>query len=807
MKKYRFLSVFIALALVVAMLPTFAAAANTSGDQILTSFGVDHTSIVKLDEDTTRFSLPVLPSYTTSTSKSISLVDGVTRTYDTTKYKSVVITPSTSSSYIGKSVTLTVSYQKVGDSSGNTFTTSYTVNIVQGDDEPADFSGTIDLKVPIGTAASLTFDEFNDFFDARSSSADLYGIAINGSSIAGITLKTASGNYTMGKMVSAANIKNLAVSAAIDAKPGSEVTFTVTGYTAASKPIENSSVTLNVTVVADTQPDFPLSVLTGYAVELPENTLYSACRTITGNPLSYLYIDSISDPDCGTLYSTYNAAKKTGTEADFNTKYYFSGSDRDLISNLTFVSEQSGETLIGYTAYDTEGNHFTGTINLVVGYSFTLDYSVAAGKTLALSASEIDRAFSDTLSANLSYVTFAALPDSDDAKLTYHYGLSTSSDVTVDDKYYRAASGNQLALDRITFVPRAGFSGTVMLKLACVSDSRSAVGFLIIKVGSDAAVSTDKPDNNTAEIPEVDLAPKYLSTGDAVPLDLADLNDACQAALGTALSYVRFALPSTDVGTLYYNRTAATSYTSKVSAVQYYNVNGNPALGKISFLPRANYTGAVSISYLGYDQNDKSFSGTIAITVTHDTVSNNFSDVTASYAWAVPAVDFLCENAITNGTSAGKYSPAGTISRGDYLLMLYRACNLSALQSTIAAPGYTDVKDTDYYYTAIAAGKALNILTDTAAAFRPTEAITREDAMVYSQRALAAIGLTLPTGTAEDLSAFSDVSEISPDAVGVIASLVKAGVINGASGKISPQSTMTRAEMAVVLYRILTLGI
>jgi hypothetical protein len=57
---------------------------------------------------------------------------------------------------------------------------------------------------------------------------------------------------------------------------------------------------------------------------------------------------------------------------------------------------------------------------------------------------------------------------------------------------------------------------------------------------------------------------------------------------------------------------------------------------------------------------------------------------------------------------------------------------------------------------------------------------------------------------ASDLASYSDADDISPYAVEAVATLVKSCVITGSGGALYPNNLMRRAEMAVLLYRVLT---
>jgi hypothetical protein len=82
--------------------------------------------------------------------------------------------------------------------------------------------------------------------------------------------------------------------------------------------------------------------------------------------------------------------------------------------------------------------------------------------------------------------------------------------------------------------------------------------------------------------------------------------------------------------------------------------------------------------------------------------------------------------------------------------------------------------------------------------------ITRQEMLTLLCNTLRTIG-RLPEGTVgKPLSAFTDADGIASWAREAIALLVETGIISGNEGKLSPTSTTTRAEMAQVLYNLLS---
>ena len=71
--------------------------------------------------------------------------------------------------------------------------------------------------------------------------------------------------------------------------------------------------------------------------------------------------------------------------------------------------------------------------------------------------------------------------------------------------------------------------------------------------------------------------------------------------------------------------------------------------------------------------------------------------------------------------------------------------------------------------------------------------------MVIVYRALVNLGVELESADV-DYTDFAEVSDYAKDAVSAI---ISAGLVNGKNGKIAPQDLTTRAEVAVLIDRIL----
>lgn len=78
--------------------------------------------------------------------------------------------------------------------------------------------------------------------------------------------------------------------------------------------------------------------------------------------------------------------------------------------------------------------------------------------------------------------------------------------------------------------------------------------------------------------------------------------------------------------------------------------------------------------------------------------------------------------------------------------------------------------------------------------------------MVFLYRTLSRTGRSIAPASAAYLNRFSDGGSTSSYAQDSVAALAQAGIIQGDNnGRLNPKGSLTRAEMAVILHRVLTL--
>ena len=173
------------------------------------------------------------------------------------------------------------------------------------------------------------------------------------------------------------------------------------------------------------------------------------------------------------------------------------------------------------------------------------------------------------------------------------------------------------------------------------------------------------------------------------------------------------------------------------------------------------------------------------VTVIPDPLSA-FSDVDAA-AWYAPALRYVVENGVINGTGGGTFTPDGEVTRGMVMTMLAR---MSGADTTPAA-------GENWYDKGVAWAMEKGVSDGT----DPTGAITREQfaTMLYRyEKELKGGGFV---GAWAFLLQNPDASSVSSWADEAVKWMVMNKVINGvdAEGTLAPQSGATRAAVAQML--------
>ena len=177
--------------------------------------------------------------------------------------------------------------------------------------------------------------------------------------------------------------------------------------------------------------------------------------------------------------------------------------------------------------------------------------------------------------------------------------------------------------------------------------------------------------------------------------------------------------------------------------------------------------------------------------------TTHFTDVAAD-AWYADAVEYVYENKLMNGVDSDKFGPDGTMTRAMLVTVLWRYAGEEKGYSN----NFTDVPEGEWYTDAVAWGAANNIVGGVGdGKFDPNGNVTREQMATILFRYCDGIGLD--TSGRASLSDFPDEGDVSDYATDAIRWAVAEGIIGGSDGKLLPQNSATRAQVATIFMRFI----
>ena len=202
----------------------------------------------------------------------------------------------------------------------------------------------------------------------------------------------------------------------------------------------------------------------------------------------------------------------------------------------------------------------------------------------------------------------------------------------------------------------------------------------------------------------------------------------------------------------------------------------------------------------GADKKDETTTPSTPSTPTTPDVESDsnvrFIDL-GNHAWAADAINALAEEGIIKGTSENTFSPAANITRADFAILLVRAFELASESEE----NFADVSSSDYFAKELAVARNTGLVNGIGEnKFAPRNNITRQDMMVIVYRALVAME---KIATAENTPSASDFDAVADYAKEAVSALIDAKLVNGKNGLIAPTDFTTRAEVAVLIKRIL----
>ena len=182
---------------------------------------------------------------------------------------------------------------------------------------------------------------------------------------------------------------------------------------------------------------------------------------------------------------------------------------------------------------------------------------------------------------------------------------------------------------------------------------------------------------------------------------------------------------------------------------------------------------------------------------TYALIQNEVTFADAAGKWYEATVNEMGSRKIIAGRSASVFDGDASITKAEFSAILVRALGLPADGTST----FSDVPADAWYTGAVATAAQYGIVSGKGGnRFEPDTAITRQEAMLMLQRAAA---LTEFTGAVGNLDSFADADSVGAWARDAAKWSVGSGLIQGADGKLNPTASITRAESATIILRLL----
>lgn len=179
------------------------------------------------------------------------------------------------------------------------------------------------------------------------------------------------------------------------------------------------------------------------------------------------------------------------------------------------------------------------------------------------------------------------------------------------------------------------------------------------------------------------------------------------------------------------------------------------------------------------------------LTVGASAVEPTYGDIAGH--WAEASIERWSGHGIIQGNN-GKFNPNGQLTCAHFAAILARLLKLPAAKDA----GFSDNTPDAWHYDAINRCAAAGILKGNLnGTVTPNAPITRERAMVMLGRALGIEPIENP-----DLTQFADGAQVASYARGMLAALIRAGIVGGVTAdQLAPQNNITRAATVTILDR------
>lgn len=522
--------------------------------------------------------------------------------------------------------------------------------------------------------------------------------------------------------------------------------------------------------------------------------------SVNGGKLCYDYDDS------KTLSKNTSASRGT---------YYVepSKSSQKSIDLITYVPKEKSTSRsytaefgfeAHYTYTDKRGKERTGTVDgmLVITVQEPADITISASAngyaTLDASLFEdycADHVRSTHKNYELCYVEFTGAPNS----TAYGYLYENYKSGIYNGAKIKSPNGKKFALTDISAKDKNAYD---LESVSYVPGTRNCTGgtFTIYGVKPGTTIKSSTSFTKLCEGTIDFVIDGGSVSGNTKKVDLLasqTYSNFYYDLINSNVASVRFV--SVTGGKLIYRDVSSQPPITPGTDVYYLSSTGYLAgrkmLSNVVFLPGYNQTSA-TITLKAFDAKDKSANAQYIFTIKPVTTSS-FSDMNGYSSYA-GSVGLMTNLGIINGVGNNKFNPSGSVTRGEWITMLYRAAGSPAVYSSVS---FTDVPSwcKDAVQWAVQNGITDGIGNNK---FGPDMTLDRMQIVTFMYRFAKLQGMDVSSTLY--LSAYTDGNTVDTWAQPAMKWALQKGYLDPVGGKIQPKGTMTRVLVADCLARLLT---
>ncbi len=169
-----------------------------------------------------------------------------------------------------------------------------------------------------------------------------------------------------------------------------------------------------------------------------------------------------------------------------------------------------------------------------------------------------------------------------------------------------------------------------------------------------------------------------------------------------------------------------------------------------------------------------------------------------------PAIEALAKRKIINGKNENTFEPDGSMTRAEFATIIVKGLGLNIKDNNV----FNDVSKGDWFYKYVNTAYSYGIINGTSdTTFNPKGKITREEAAVMVARAAKLCGMNTDmdiVAVRDSLAGFTDYTKSSDWARNALAFCYTENILPNEDIEIMPKTEITRAEIAQMLFNMMT---